>query len=200
LSFTLTTHRLAIHCGDIQPAFATAAKIQGVRKSKALRSVTEIYHHKWLFVANDYTGFSVGESRNRSIAWMGLENVDKSRIGRKGYWIEHVAPLLDSRPISADELEPAIISVTEAQDRKGIDYEKYKPAAPASERRSKGADAELHEDRDTRVHLLALRACISGGTYHPLVLSHFLELSLVSMTTPPSALGTDGSSDSPGMA
>ena len=74
-------------------------------------------------MADDYSGFSVEESRNRSIAWMGLENVDKSRIGRKGYWIEHVAPLLDSRPNSEDKLEAANISVKEAQDRKGVDYE-----------------------------------------------------------------------------
>ena len=35
--------------------------------------------------------------------------------------------------------------------------DEYKPDAPAIERRSKGAGADLLEDRDARVHLLALR-------------------------------------------
>jgi hypothetical protein len=43
-----------------------------------------IYHHKWLFVADDYDGFDVEESQARSGAWLALPEVDKSRIGRAG--------------------------------------------------------------------------------------------------------------------
>lgn len=49
-----------------------------------------IYHHKWLFVADDYQGFDVEESQRRSLAWMSLPDVDRRRIGRQSYWAEHV--------------------------------------------------------------------------------------------------------------
>jgi hypothetical protein len=53
-----------------------------------------VYHHKWLFVADDYTGFDVRESKARSRAWMQLADVDRSRIGKKSYWREKVVPRL----------------------------------------------------------------------------------------------------------
>lgn len=55
----------------------------------------EIYHHKWLFVAADYKGFDVEASKQRSLSWVSLENVDRTRIGRKSYWEQQVAPRLD---------------------------------------------------------------------------------------------------------
>jgi len=55
-----------------------------------------IYHHKWLFVADDYDGFDVEESKARSRAWMTLANIDRTRIGKKSYWQEKVTPKLDS--------------------------------------------------------------------------------------------------------
>ncbi len=55
-----------------------------------------IYHHKWLFVADDYLGFDVQESQHRSAAWLALPDVDKSRIGRRSYWEAHVVPRLVS--------------------------------------------------------------------------------------------------------
>ncbi len=55
----------------------------------------EIYHHKWLFVADDYAGFDVTESKRRSMMWLTLDEVDRSRIGRKSYWEQHVVPRLD---------------------------------------------------------------------------------------------------------
>lgn len=45
-----------------------------------------IYHHKWLFVADDYSGFNVEESKARSRAWMTLPGVDYSRIGKRSFW------------------------------------------------------------------------------------------------------------------
>jgi hypothetical protein len=54
----------------------------------------EIYHHKWLFVANDYEGFDVEASKQRSLKWLSLEDVDRSRIGKKSYWQQHVVPRL----------------------------------------------------------------------------------------------------------
>ena len=63
----------------------------------------EIYHHKWLFVAEDYQGFDVAESQRRSSAWLGLADIDKSRIGRKSYWVRHVTPRLDSASPDAQD-------------------------------------------------------------------------------------------------
>lgn len=52
----------------------------------------EIYHHKWLFVGDDYDGFDVEESKRRSLTWMSLDGVDRKKIGRRSHWDKHVAP------------------------------------------------------------------------------------------------------------
>ena len=49
-----------------------------------------IYHHKWLFVADDYEGFIVESSKTRSSQWLALENIDFQRIGKKSFWKEQV--------------------------------------------------------------------------------------------------------------
>ena len=54
----------------------------------------EIYHHKWLVVADDYQGFDVEPGRQRSLAWMRLDGIDRKRIGRRSYWQQHVLPRL----------------------------------------------------------------------------------------------------------
>ncbi len=54
-----------------------------------------IYHHKWLFVADDYPGFDVAASRERSRAWTSLPDVDRSRIGKRSYWEAEVVPRLE---------------------------------------------------------------------------------------------------------
>jgi hypothetical protein len=53
-----------------------------------------IYHHKWLFVAEDYEGFDVAASRRRSASWMRVPGIDYARIGRASYWKDKVAPLI----------------------------------------------------------------------------------------------------------
>lgn len=55
-----------------------------------------IYHHKWLFVADDYPGFDVEASKARSQAWLSLPDVDRSRIGRRSYWTSMVLPRIPS--------------------------------------------------------------------------------------------------------
>ena len=54
-----------------------------------------IYHHKWLFVDDDYKGFNVEESKRRLAAWLVLPDVNKSRIGRRNSWQTHVVSRLD---------------------------------------------------------------------------------------------------------
>jgi len=53
-----------------------------------------IYHHKWLFVAEGYSGFNVERSRERSRRWLALAGVDRPRIGRRSYWDAWVVPRL----------------------------------------------------------------------------------------------------------
>lgn len=62
-----------------------------------------LFHHKWLFVADDYPGFSVTDSQARSRGWMTLEGIDIHRIGRRSYWKDVVLPHLDgySNSVSA---------------------------------------------------------------------------------------------------
>lgn len=48
----------------------------------------QIYHHKWLFVRDDYLGFNVEDSKNRSRQWLSIPNIDFSRIGNKKFWNE----------------------------------------------------------------------------------------------------------------
>ena len=50
------------------------------------RSLDSIYHHKWLFVKDDYTGFDVQASFDRSKEWLALRGVSHSRIGSPRYW------------------------------------------------------------------------------------------------------------------
>jgi len=52
-----------------------------------------IYHHKWLMVKDDYSGFNVEESKNRSRKWMSLKP-DTSRIGKLSYWMNNVVPYI----------------------------------------------------------------------------------------------------------
>lgn len=48
-----------------------------------------IYHHKWTFVKDDYRGFDVQSSKERTIEWKSILGVNKSlssRIGRLSFW------------------------------------------------------------------------------------------------------------------
>lgn len=58
---------------------------------KFIKSKGQIYHHKWLFVADDYLGFDIEESKKRSEYWKSVIPQTKevlSRIGYKKYWVE----------------------------------------------------------------------------------------------------------------
>jgi len=49
-----------------------------------------IYHHKWLFVLDDYSGFDVEKSKARSMEWLRLPDIDFTRIGKKSFWEQNV--------------------------------------------------------------------------------------------------------------
>lgn len=65
-------------------------RADGTSRRRAPLSDPEIYHHKWLFVTDDYTGFDVEASKQRSRSWINLPGIDRRRIGRKSYWEKHV--------------------------------------------------------------------------------------------------------------
>lgn len=61
-----------------------------VKKIVMSKSDPWIYHHKWLFVKDDYIGFDVEASKQRSLQWMSLSGIDYSRIGKLSYWQREV--------------------------------------------------------------------------------------------------------------
>lgn len=78
----------------------TAGRIATVKRDGTVRwrerlADPQIYHHKWLFVGDDYEGFNVEASEQRSRRWMALDGIDRSRIGRRSYWLDHVVPRID---------------------------------------------------------------------------------------------------------
>ena len=58
----------------------------------------QIYHHKWNFVRDDYAGFDVAESIQRSIDWFGSvkPKVNMFKIGTQSYWQNEALPNLES--------------------------------------------------------------------------------------------------------
>lgn len=52
-----------------------------------------LWHHKWLWVKEDYRGFDPEESRQRSLSWVNLPNVDLKRIATPSYWMKVVPRL-----------------------------------------------------------------------------------------------------------
>lgn len=47
----------------------------------------QIWHHKWMMVGDDYMGFDVEQSKQRSNDWIEkIKHLDYKRIGRPEYW------------------------------------------------------------------------------------------------------------------
>lgn len=93
-----------IHCPNFdtadEPSTGDYAVVRsdGTIKLHSALADPYIYHHKWLFVTEDYQGFDVAQSQERSASWMSLDNVDKALIGRASYWNKEVVPLLTQSP------------------------------------------------------------------------------------------------------
>ncbi|HJP08339.1 MAG TPA: hypothetical protein QF882_12895, partial [Arenicellales bacterium] len=84
-----------------EPLATTGLKVLSNGTTKEL-NINQIYHHKWLFVKNDYKGFDVEESIKRSLAWLPLRKDNKIKdfkwasIGRQDSWdkvIPHIPKL-----------------------------------------------------------------------------------------------------------
>lgn len=122
-----------IHCPGFdvehEPAITAIVVVNASGQVQRRTTPTDpyIYHHKWLFVADDYQGFDVAESKSRSEQWIALGNVDRSRIGRKSFWEEFVVPRFnetnDKQPSKANEPaqeEPKSRWVRSAKARKAL--------------------------------------------------------------------------------
>ena len=64
----------------------------------------QIYHHKWLFVNDSYSGFNTEESKNRSISWLKVPNIEFNKIGYKTYWDTNVVPHINENITMKKEL------------------------------------------------------------------------------------------------
>jgi hypothetical protein len=69
-------------------AWTVTVKSDGtVSRSEGSVNNPQIWHHKWMWVGDDYTGFDVEASKERSRLWEPLvSKEEKSKIGYKGYW------------------------------------------------------------------------------------------------------------------
>ena len=67
-----------------------------------------IYHHKWQWVKDDYTGFDVAQSIERSIEWQKVvnrEGINRKRIGFQGVWQNEVLKPFDIKYSINGEIE-----------------------------------------------------------------------------------------------
>lgn len=67
---------------DREPVVGRMFLIRADRTTRVTRFYNQIYHHKWCFVKNDYTGFDVRESWEWSKKWLSVltEPADGSNI------------------------------------------------------------------------------------------------------------------------
>ena len=70
-----------------------------------------IYHHKWQWVKDDYAGFDVAQSIERSIKWQKVvnrEGINRKRIGFQGVWQNEVIKPFDIRYSIANKLKAQV--------------------------------------------------------------------------------------------
>lgn len=94
-----------IHSHDFdtahEPTVGDSIKVHPDGQIKLTKQTRDpkIWHHKWQWVADDYKGFDVEKSKQRSKDWKAVVGVNKevsSRIGSKSYWEKNVVPKIPS--------------------------------------------------------------------------------------------------------
>jgi len=83
-----------------EPLVSDAYKVTKDGKVTLTKEKTppQIYHHKWLFVKDDYKGFNVDKSKERSKEWLEVsDKINMSKIGSKRYWEDDVLPLIENK-------------------------------------------------------------------------------------------------------
>ena len=79
-----------------EPIVGDALLIRGDGTTRFMKqkSSPQIYHHKWLFVNDNYGGFDVLDSINRSRKWLSIPNINFNKIGYKEYWDNNIVPYI----------------------------------------------------------------------------------------------------------
>jgi len=75
-----------------EPSVNGGITIKEDGSAKEFKDAGWIYHHKFLFVLDDYKGFDVEKEKQRSLKWSSLEGIEKSKIGQRKYWDDNVIP------------------------------------------------------------------------------------------------------------
>lgn len=57
---------------------------------------SQIWHHKWLWVRDDYKGFDIEASFKRSRLWLQLPDIEFAKIGNKEYWQTYYLPRINA--------------------------------------------------------------------------------------------------------
>lgn len=78
-----------------EPTVGNSLIVHADGKTKPIKAPLDpwVYHHKWLMVDDTYKGFNVSQAKSHSVKWMKL-NPDRSKIGKKSYWIDNILPLI----------------------------------------------------------------------------------------------------------
>ena len=89
-----------------EPLVGDAFLIRGDGSTRYMKQKKspQIYHHKWLFVNDDYNGFNTEESKERSSKWLKLPDIEFNKIGYKNYWDTNVVPHLNENRTMKKEL------------------------------------------------------------------------------------------------
>lgn len=95
-------------------------KEKNILYSKSKRNNKQIYHHKWMFVKEDYKGFDIEKSKKRSILWENSDlQFDKKKIGNWNYWNEEVLSKLEKN----NEIWKYGITFKEMKEKQPSTYE-----------------------------------------------------------------------------
>ena len=89
-----------------EPLVGDAVLIRGDGSIRYMeqRKSPQIYHHKWLFVGDDYQGFNVPDSMDRSKEWLSIPNINFNKIGYKNYWDNNILPQINENTKQMGEL------------------------------------------------------------------------------------------------
>ena len=89
-----------------EPIVGDAILIRGDGSERFIKQKKspQIYHHKWLSVDDNYSGFNTEESKNRSRSWLKVPNIEFNKIGYKNYWDTNVVPYINESKKMEKEL------------------------------------------------------------------------------------------------
>ena len=89
-----------------EPIVGNAILIRGDGSERFIKQKEspQIYHHKWLFVNDNYKGFNSEDSKERSRKWLKIPNIEFNKIGYKNYWDTNIVPYINENKIMKKEL------------------------------------------------------------------------------------------------